>query len=123
MTTDIGPTDVLDALNVKEGPILTAEAFPHVPFASVKRVLDTLGSRSMITYTQIDSDVYRLTDEAREILRLGSPEARVFEAVQAAIEGLSIKDLPVSRFVSWWLRLIIRPPSARKQLKSDKGML
>ena len=100
MTTDIGPTDVLDVLNVKDRPILTAEAFPNVPFASVKPILDTLGSRSMVIYTQIDSDVYRLTDEASEILRVGSPEARVFEAVQAAIEGLSIKDLPVSRYAS-----------------------
>lgn len=88
-------SQVLDALSESEGPILSADAFPTIPSTTLKSALDRLGSREMVVYEKIDREEALLTPEAEGIAANGSHEARVFEAVQKALEGLKIADLPV----------------------------
>lgn len=88
---------VLDALSHVDGSILSSDAFPSVDFTTVKSALDRLGSREMIIYRQIDRDEANLTPEAEGIAAEGSHEAKVFEAVRQAVQGLKIADLPVRR--------------------------
>lgn len=85
-------SEVLKALSGVDS-ILSAEAFPNVPSTEVKAALDRLGSRSMITYETIDREEALLEPEAQEITAKGSHEARVFEALRQAVEGLTIPDL------------------------------
>ncbi|KAL1991487.1 hypothetical protein VTN49DRAFT_4795 [Thermomyces lanuginosus] len=85
---------VLDALAASEGPILSTDAFPSIPSLTVKSALDRLASRSMVEYETIDREVVVLTEEGESIAANGSHEAKVFEAVAAAMEGLKISDLP-----------------------------
>lgn len=98
-------SQVLDALSESNEPMLTASIFPSVPSATVKSALDRLGSREMISYKTIDREEAVLTDEASGIVAEGSHEARVFEAVRKAVEGLKIADLPVCRPASMPARL------------------
>ncbi|TLD13395.1 uncharacterized protein PgNI_04915 [Pyricularia grisea] len=85
--------EILAALDSKGQPLLTADAFPDAKFAEVKSALDRLGSRSMITYKTIERDEYTLEPEAEQIAANGSHEARVFEALRQAVEGLSVSEL------------------------------
>lgn len=83
---------VLIALDHKE-PLLSAEAFPSVKSADVKSALDRLASRSMVIYETIDREEPILEAEGQEITANGSHEARVFEALQNAMEGLTMAEL------------------------------
>lgn len=49
----------------------------------------------MVTYSKIDREEAILTEEAEGIAANGSHEAKVFEAVRKAVDGLKISDLPV----------------------------
>lgn len=86
---------VLDVLAGHDGELLSNEAFPESPFNSVKSALDRLGSREMVNYQQIDREEAALNEESERIAANGSHEARVFEAVRAAVDGLKLADLPV----------------------------
>lgn len=88
-------TEVLDALSSTDGPILSADAFPSIPSATLKSALDRLSSREMVSYKTIDREEAVLTEEAEGIAAHGSHEAKVFEAVVQAVDGLKIADLPV----------------------------
>ncbi|KAK4044724.1 tRNA synthetases class II core domain (F)-domain-containing protein [Parachaetomium inaequale] len=85
-------SEVLQALS-KSDPITSTEAFADVPFESLKAALDRLASRSMVTYEQVEREEAFLEPEAEIIVSHGSHEARVFEAVRQALDGLSIQDL------------------------------
>ena len=76
-----------------QSPILSSEAFPAISFQDVKSALDRLASRSMITYETIEREEPVLEPEAEQIAAHGSHEARVFEAVRKAMEGLTIQEL------------------------------
>ncbi|MCJ1479210.1 Phenylalanyl-tRNA synthetase, beta subunit, cytoplasmic [Lambiella insularis] len=93
MASDL-PQQVLDALAQSDGPILTAEVFPSQPFTAIKGALDRLGSRELVIYEQRDREEAILTEEAQGIAQNGSHEAKVFEAVRKAVEGLKVTDLP-----------------------------
>lgn len=93
MASDL-TTPILDALSASDAPILSNEAFPSTPSANVKSALDRLGSREMIQYQTKDKEVIALTPEGQEIVANGSHEAKVFNAVVKALEGLKITDLP-----------------------------
>ncbi len=108
MATDL-TSQVLDALSHSDGPILSAEAFPSIPSTTVKSALDKLGSREMVTYKTNDREEAILTPEAEGITADGSPEAKVFEAVRQAVEGLKIVDLPVR----WRSRMLAREDVTR----------
>lgn len=88
-------SQVLDALSHSDEPILSAKAFASIPSSTVKSALDRLGSREMVTYKTIDREEAILTPEAKGIAADGSHEAKVFEAVRQAVDGLRIGDLPV----------------------------
>lgn len=90
--------ELLNALSITSESILTADIFPSTPFNTIKSALDRLGSRELITYKQINREEAILTEEGRGIAANGSHEAKVFEAVRKAIEGLKIEDLPVCQF-------------------------
>ncbi|KAM5384129.1 hypothetical protein ACJA88_003284 [Fusarium oxysporum] len=85
-------SQILQALSEKS-PLLSSEAFPAIAFQDIKAALDRLASRSMITYETIDKEEAILEPEAEQIAEHGSHEARVFEALRNAVEGLSIQDL------------------------------
>ena len=84
--------EVLRALSNND-PILSSDAFPSKKSTDVKSALDRLGSRSMVTYETIDREEAVLEPEAVEIEASGSHEARVFEALRKAVEGLTIPEL------------------------------
>lgn len=84
--------EVLQALSEADS-ILSTEKFANVPFESLKAALDRLSARSMVAYEQIEGEEAILEPEAEEVVQHGSSEARVFEAVRKAMDGLSIQDL------------------------------
>lgn len=86
------PSEILLALSKSE-PILSQETFPNATFAEVKAALDKLASRSMVTYQTLENDEAALEPEAEGIVANGSHEARVFEALRQAVEGLTVQDL------------------------------
>jgi phenylalanyl-tRNA synthetase alpha chain len=88
--------EVLNALAESQGALLSSEAFPTVPAISVKSALDRLASRDMVTFKTFDREEFVLSEEAKGIVANGSHEAKVFEAVRQAVDGLKISDLPVS---------------------------
>lgn len=86
------PSEILHLLS-KQDPILSSEAFPAQKPADIKGALDRLASRSMVKYNTIDREEAILEDEGVEIEANGSHEARVFEALRKAVEGLTVKEL------------------------------
>ncbi|KAL8811626.1 MAG: hypothetical protein Q9223_000131 [Gallowayella weberi] len=93
MTSDL-ISQILDLLAQTDGSLLSNDAFPSVDFANIKSALDRLGSREIVLYRQIDREEAHLTSEAQGIAAQGSHEAKVFEAVRQAVDGLKIADLP-----------------------------
>ncbi|KAL8704503.1 MAG: hypothetical protein Q9201_002344 [Fulgogasparrea decipioides] len=87
-------SQVLEVLSRTEGPITSNNAFPTVDFTTMKSALDRLRSREIIRCIQMDREEAILTPEAEGIAAEGSHEAKVFEAVRQAVEGLKIADLP-----------------------------
>ena len=88
------PNQVLSALASTDEPLLSSDSFASVLPAAIKAALDRLASRELIKYDTIERQEAHLTDEAKGIVANGSHEARVFEAVRSAMDGLKIKDLP-----------------------------
>jgi len=86
---------VLDTLSQTEDSILSTDAFPSIPSTEIKSALDRLKSREMVAYETIDKDEATLTAEAEGVAANGSAEAKVYEAVRAAMAGLKIAELPV----------------------------
>ena len=86
---------ILRALSQSDGPLFTAKAFPTASFINIKSSLDRLHSREMVVYKPIEREQWVLSKEAQGITLEGSHEAKVFEAVKKAVEGLKISDLPV----------------------------
>ena len=93
MATDLTP-QVLDCLAEADGPILSSDAFPGVSSLAVKSALDRLRSRNMVEYETLEREEAALSEEAEGLVANGSHEAKVFEAVLAAMDGLKIADLP-----------------------------
>jgi phenylalanyl-tRNA synthetase alpha chain len=94
MATELA-TRVLHSLNdLSALPLASSEAFPDVEPTVLKGALDSLRSREMLVYETIDREEPVLTEEAEEIVRDGSHEAKVYEAVCAAMDGIKISELP-----------------------------
>ncbi|KAI1360541.1 phenylalanyl-tRNA synthetase alpha chain [Xylaria arbuscula] len=85
-------SQILHALD-KTAPLLSAESFPASNFADIKAALDRLASRSMVEYATIQRDEVLLEPEGESIVANGSHEARVFDALRAAVDGLTIHEL------------------------------
>jgi phenylalanyl-tRNA synthetase alpha chain len=94
--TEASPKDlthqILHALSQVES-LLSAEAFPQAGFTDVKAALDRLASRDMVKYDTIEREEAILEAEGEQIAANGSHEARVFEALQQAVEGLTVQEL------------------------------
>jgi phenylalanyl-tRNA synthetase alpha chain len=88
---DLAP-QILLALS-KDDPILSTDAFPNEKFVDLKAALDKLSSRSMVEYKQLEREEAILEAEGQQIAENGSHEARVFEALSKAVDGLTIADL------------------------------
>jgi phenylalanyl-tRNA synthetase alpha chain len=84
--------EILQLLSTQE-PVLSSDAYPSIPAQDVKSALDRIGSRSMITYETIEREEAVLEAEAEQIVANGSHEARVFEAIRQAVEGLTVQEL------------------------------
>ncbi|OTA51920.1 putative phenylalanine--tRNA ligase beta chain [Hypoxylon sp. EC38] len=85
-------SQILQALD-QSSPLLSAEAFPTAGFVEVKAALDRLASRDMVTYDTIEREEAILEPEGEQIAANGSHEARVFEALRTAVDGLTLQDL------------------------------
>ena len=109
MATDI-TAEVLDVLSRTDEPVLSTDAFPSVPSTEIKSALDRLKSRDMVSYDAIDKEEAVLTPEAEGIAANGSHEAKVFEAVLQAVDGMKISDLPVRWLNCMPGRLDLRQP-------------
>ena len=83
---------ILHALAASD-PVHTAEVFPEETFVDLKAAIDSLYSRDMVTYKQLEKETVILEPEAEQIAAHGSHEARVFEALRAAMEGLTVLEL------------------------------
>ena len=94
MASDL-TAQVLDILSTNNESVNSADAFPSIPATTVKSALDRLGSREMITYKTVEREESLLSEEGKSIAANGSHEARVFEAVLQAVNGLKLADLPV----------------------------
>lgn len=89
---------VLHALNdAPKLPLLSAAAFPETEPTTLKGTLDSLQSREMVAYETVEKEVAVLTEEGAGIVQDGSHEAKVYEAVCKAMDGLKIVELAVSR--------------------------
>lgn len=88
------PLQILHALDKTSSSVLhSAEAFPDAGFAEIKAAVDKLKSRDMISYETIEREEALLEPEGELVAEKGSHEARVFEALRAAVEGLSMQEL------------------------------
>ncbi|KAI8579179.1 hypothetical protein K450DRAFT_243140 [Umbelopsis ramanniana AG] len=70
----------------------TADGSP-VDQLAVLGALNSLRSKDMVDYKSIEREVWTLTEEGQELAESGSHEARVFDAVPAGPEGITIPDL------------------------------
>jgi phenylalanyl-tRNA synthetase alpha chain len=55
--------------------------------------LNSLTSKDMVIYKQIENEKWNVTDEGNEIVETGSHEAKVFNAIPEGEEGISIAEL------------------------------
>lgn len=88
-------SQILHSLS-KQDPLLSTEAFPSHKSVDVKGALDRLYARFMVTYETIDKEELVLEPEAEQIASNGSHEARVFEALRNAMNGLTVSELEAS---------------------------
>ncbi|KAI0017207.1 tRNA synthetases class II core domain (F)-domain-containing protein [Xylariomycetidae sp. FL0641] len=86
------PSTILHKLD-KESPLQSEKAFPDATFVEVKAALDRLKSRDMIRYETNEQEQALLEPEGEQIAANGSHEARVFEALRQAVEGLTVQEL------------------------------
>lgn len=93
MASDL-TAQVLERLDAADGAILSSVAFPDASPLVVKSAIDRLRSRDMVDYETLEKEEAHLTEEAEGIAANGSHEAKVFEAVLAAMDGLKIAELP-----------------------------
>ena len=119
MASDI-KAQVLDVLSEGDGAQLSTNIFPSIPSSEVKSALDRLKSRDMVTYEAIDKEEAMLTPEAEGIAANGSHEAKVFEAVHNAMEGLRIVELPVRWLNCMPARLDVNLGRGTNQCNSKK---
>ncbi|KAI1818507.1 phenylalanyl-tRNA synthetase alpha chain [Poronia punctata] len=85
-------SQILHALD-KKTPLISNEDFPASNFTDLKAALDRLASRRMVEYATLQREEVHLEPEGELIATHGSHEARVFEALRTAVDGLTIQEL------------------------------
>jgi len=83
---------ILHKLSQKD-PFVSAQEFPDTKSTDVRGALDKLAARLMVSFETLERDEAILEPEGEEIAAKGSHEARVFEALRQAMDGLTIPDL------------------------------
>jgi hypothetical protein len=61
----------------------------------------------IVKFSQHEQEIWRLSTEGMTIAEKGSHEARVFDAVAKSMEGLTIDELRVYRFLLLGLEFVI----------------
>ena len=87
--------DILKLLD-QSGPFVSSEAFPDIKTDEFKSAADRLKSRSMVIYDTLEAIEAVLEPEGEQLAANGSHEARVFEALRQAVDGLTVADLEKS---------------------------
>lgn len=59
----------------------------------IQGCLNSLASKEMVKYDIISREYFFLTPEAKEIVLNGSPEARIFNAISLATDGITLEEL------------------------------
>ncbi|GMM32170.1 phenylalanine--tRNA ligase subunit alpha [Martiniozyma asiatica (nom. inval.)] len=68
-------------------------AFPGVSSQELQAALNSLLARSMVAYKAHESEIFSLTEEAKDIVANGSHEYRLLQKVLESLEGLKIADV------------------------------
>lgn len=85
--------NILKVLGAKGSiPDSTVE-FPNEDSQQIQAALNSLLARSMVSYKTSESEVYKLTDEAKDIVQHGSHEYRLLNKVIESLEGLKVSDV------------------------------
>ncbi|KAJ1868925.1 Phenylalanyl-tRNA synthetase, beta subunit, cytoplasmic, partial [Coemansia sp. RSA 486] len=71
----------------------TKTAFANVSSETILGALKSLESQEKVTYETITSEVWSIEPEGQDQLKNGSYEARIYDAVPAGEQGISIADL------------------------------
>ena len=85
--------NILKVLGEKGSIADTAVDFPNEDSQQVLAALNSLLARSMVTYKTQESEVYSLTEEAKDIVANGSHEYRLLNKVIENLEGLKVSDV------------------------------
>lgn len=84
---------ILEILNVSGSIADTSKELPDADPQQVYAALNSLSSRSMITYKVHQHDVWNLTDEAKDVVANGSHEFQLLNEVIKRLEGLKISEV------------------------------
>jgi phenylalanyl-tRNA synthetase alpha chain len=84
--------EILDHLEA-QSPFRTEEIFPDVSQVEIKAALDRLASRNMVEYETRETEVVLLSDEGTQIVKEGSHEYKVWDAVRQNGK-VKVKDMP-----------------------------
>lgn len=87
-------SQILEILSQSEDPVLSVDVLPSIPSATIESALRRLESRGMVTFENRPHNEAMLTKEGELVVAEGSHEAKVYEEVRKAVEGLTIKELP-----------------------------
>ncbi|ODV88479.1 hypothetical protein CANCADRAFT_33061 [Tortispora caseinolytica NRRL Y-17796] len=71
----------------------SALAFPDLEPSQVQAALNSLASRDMVKFQQLEVEQWELTKEAQEIVENGSHEFRLLAEVTKAVGGLKISEV------------------------------
>ncbi|ANB13145.1 phenylalanine--tRNA ligase subunit alpha [Sugiyamaella lignohabitans] len=83
---------VLATLN--KGPVTDSrETFPGIDSQVVQGAVTSLAARNMVTFKQIEKELWAPTAEGEDIIANGSHEIRLYDEVIKSLEGLKIADV------------------------------
>lgn len=72
---------------------LETDEFKAIDANTLQASLTSLWAKEMITFKKIETDLWVLTDEAKQFLQSGSHEIRVLDEVLKSLDGLKISDV------------------------------
>lgn len=85
--------EILRILDKKGTIENSSKEFPNQTSQEIYAALSSLSSRSMVTYTSKEQNVWHLTDEAKDVVANGSHEYRLLNKVIESLEGLKISEV------------------------------
>lgn len=85
--------NILKVLGEKGSIPDSSVEFPNEESQQLQSALNSLLARAMITYKTKESEIYNLTDEAKDIVSHGSHEYKLLNKVIESLEGLKVTDV------------------------------